>query len=310
MDVLREPLPNAMAGVLCGMKENQGIRLSSQNEEEIARWLCAHSDRLDEILASKPGSSTASQLEIPPAVIEALTMPDATQIWNDFRDLVSDNPTRRITDTIQFTLDHCRVDEHSRVLDVGSSLGCHMFHLLPRSPALLIGLDYSLFPLALGSMAWTRQGTQQPRLWVWGNALDLPLRDSAVTHFHSFVTLSLLPVERALQEARRVLAPRGRLTITVEGFGYWQQLWDSTGGWGRARLARLRELSAFNLTKAGSGWQKVPILQKISRHTTFTPEAIAREITRAGFDVEKCVPISYREGKPRLIGLTATKRSS
>src|SRR5271166_1833926 len=160
-DVLREPLPNVIPDVLCGMKESQGIRLSSHNEEEIARWLCAHSDRLEEILSSKPVAQPP--LQIPQAVIEALTMPDATQIWNDFRDLVSDNPTRRVTDTIQFTLEHSRVDEHSRVLDVGSSLGCHLYHLLPRSPSLVIGLDYCLFPLALGSMAWNRHGTQQPR---------------------------------------------------------------------------------------------------------------------------------------------------
>jgi ubiquinone/menaquinone biosynthesis C-methylase UbiE len=161
--------------------------------------------------------------------------------------------------------------------------------------------------LTLGSAAWKRHDIGQPMLWIWGDARDLPFQDSSFTHYHSFVTLSYVPVQRALREAARVLVPGGRLIITVEGLAYLHERSEKTKGL-RACVAGLRERLAFSLTSTvGAGWQTTPLFRKLSQLTLFTPEGLQRVVRQAGFAVEKCVLLLERKGVPRLIALTATK---
>ncbi|HUI84377.1 MAG TPA: methyltransferase domain-containing protein [Candidatus Binatia bacterium] len=310
LDVLRFPPEYVVPGVLRGIRPGKRNSLHSPDEEEVARWLVSHPDALDQVLGTAPtGDASAATVagQSPGEVLERFSRGELVQVRNDLRDLLSDEPATRITDTIHFTLQNAGINERSRVLEVGCSLGLHLLHLVPRSPLLLAGLDSDLLALALGSAAWARHNIGQPMLWTWGDALDLPFRDSVFTHYNCFVTLSLLPIRRALAEAARVLVPCGRLTITIEGFGFWLDKWETTTGLGRARLARLRELLAFFITGAGAGWQTVPLLRRLSGHTVFSPRAVQGIVAHAGFDVEKCAVLRQSGGQPRLIALTATK---
>jgi SAM-dependent methyltransferase len=139
--------------------------------------------------------------------------------------------------------------------------------------------------------------------------LNLPFREGAFTHVNSFVTLPWLPIRRALRQIQRVLEPGGRLTLTVEGIGYWVQNWRATRGFGRARLGRIREWLGAWLMRNGLDWQLIPGLAgRLAGHTAFDTATIARIVRGEGFDVEDCQILTEAAGRPRPIGLTATKR--
>jgi SAM-dependent methyltransferase len=317
-DVLASPLAHAGTGVLSALNSGEGSRLPSGGEESAARWFCGHLDELKNFLeardatpgqeAGNPGRSVRSGAAFPGDVSEALGHGDFAQVWNDFKHVMAADPFKEFTETIQFTLDHAEIGPSSRVLDIGCSMGRHLSHLIPRSPRLLVGLDFDLFPLTLGSAAWAWRGLEQPVLWIWGDARRLPLRSGCLSHVNSFVTLSLLPVRAVLDQAARVLAPDGRLTITVEGIGFWWSKWETTQGFGRSRLARVRELLAYELLRSRVNWQNAPVSRRLAGHTVFDERTIRRIVERAGFEIGTCEVIRRYRGYPRLIALTATKR--
>jgi len=319
-EVLAAPLPHAGTRVLSALNSGEGSRLPSRGEESAACWFCGHLDELKNFLegpAATPGQEIQDpRRDVPPAaafptdVNEALHHGDFGQVWNDFKHMMAADPLQGATETIQFTLDHAEIGPSSRVLEIGCSMGRHLSHLIPRSPRLLIGLDFDLFPLILGSAVWAWRGLEQPMLWIWGDAKRLPLRSGCLTHVNSFVTLSLLPVRAVLEQVARVLAPDGRLTVTVEGIGFWWSKWENTRGLGRSRLARARELLAYKLLKSGVDWQSSPVSRRLAGHTVFDERTIRRIVERAGFEIRACEVIRLYRGYPRLIALTAIKREN
>jgi len=319
-EVLAGPLPSAGTRVLSALNSGEGSRLPSGGEESAAGWFCRNLEVLENFLDGRdtapgkevqdPRRGVPRAASFPPDVIEALHHGDFAQVWNDFKHVMAADSLQGTTETIQFTLDHAEIGPSSRVMEIGCSMGRHLSHLIPRSPGLLIGLDFDLFPLTLGSAAWAWRGLEQPMLWIWGDARRLPFRSGCLTHVNSFVTLSYLPMRAVLEQAARVLAPAGRLTITVEGLGFWWSKWESTRGLGRSRLARARELLAYKLMRSGVDWQTAPVSRRLAGHTAFDEPTIRRIVEQAGFEIRACEAIRFYRGYPRLIALTAVKRES
>lgn len=307
--VLREPLGRVAGEVVAASGFSGGLRLASRREEEVAAALRDHFAEFDAFVRSGAKGGPPSVSGLTARDVDFLRSGDFLQIWGDYRHLMGDGQKGPVTPTLRFTLEHSGVGPDSRVLEIGGSTGRHLLHLAERRPRLLANLDYHLMPLVLGSSAWAARGIGQPMLWVWGDALTLPFSEGAFTHVNTFVTISLLPVCEVLREIRRVLAPGGRVTLTVEGIAYWRRHWRETRGLGRARLGRIREWVAYRLMRHGVNWQSWPLLRgRLAGHTAFDGATIARLVRGEGFEVERWEVLTEEEGSPRLIALTATKR--
>ncbi len=105
----------------------------------------------------------------------------------------------------------------ARVLDVGCGNGRHVSALLDQN-ARAIGLDFSRSLLLLARQRDLR-GLSGPVPWIEGEAEAIPLRDGSVDAVLCVAVLHHLPTVpnriAALTEIRRVLAPGGRVLVSV-----------------------------------------------------------------------------------------------
>src|SRR5262249_4052053 len=202
----------------------QASRRPRGNEGGMAAWLVEHWRRGDALPA---GAAPAGLAEAVAAgdLDRMITGSTFGQIRNDIRRVVTG--TAAPSPTVEFMLARSQVGSESVVLDVGCSAGRHLWELRPRSPRLLAGVDIQLFPLAGGARAGPAAGATHQPLWCCASALALPFRDGTFTQVNSFVTLSYVPARAALAEVARVLAPGGRVTLTLEGMGYWRRAWEA-----------------------------------------------------------------------------------
>lgn len=205
----------------------------------------------------------------------------------------------RTEETRWFLDQTAAIDSTSRVLDVGCSTGRLLLGLADRRPRRMVGVDPDLFALHLAAIA----GGGAAR-WCCASALALPFPDGAFTHALSFVTLSYLPMRAALRELARVLEDRGRLILTIEGFGYlMRQL--RRGGAAR-RLHLLRELPASAALPRWD-WQRHAALSRFAPRVVTSRAGITRILEGAGFEVERCEVLLPELGASRLIGIAARR---
>ncbi len=103
------------------------------------------------------------------------------------------------------------------VVDAGAGTGRSSRALERRYPrARVVALDVSVAMLrASGRRAWWRRAKGFDR--VCGDLERLPFADSSVDLLFSNLALPWCDPDRALAEARRVLAPRGLLSVTTLG---------------------------------------------------------------------------------------------
>eukprot|EP00117_Sycon_ciliatum_P033018 scpid28581/ scgid25496/ 2-methoxy-6-polyprenyl-1,4-benzoquinol methylase, mitochondrial; Ubiquinone biosynthesis methyltransferase COQ5 len=101
-------------------------------------------------------------------------------------------------------------------LDVAGGTGDIAFRimnkLVPGSDNQVIVCDINESMLRVGQQRATEQGIQDDRLqWVQGNAEKLPMPDSSVdTYTIAFGIRNVTYIDKALEEAHRVLKPGGR----------------------------------------------------------------------------------------------------
>jgi SAM-dependent methyltransferase len=297
--------PCRAEGPVVNFLGDQAFLLPAHNDAAVAAWLLENWQRWD---ALPPGAGpgqladggvTAADLE------RAAAGSTFQQIRNDVRRVVAG--TAAPSPTVEFMLAKSQVGPDSVVLDVGCSAGRHLWELAPRAPRFLAGVDIQLFPLAVGAFAWQARGEPRPPLWCCASALSLPFQDGAFSHVNSFVTLSVVPIRAALAELTRVLAPGGRLTVTLEGMGYWRRDWDALPRFSRGRLNLLRRWAGERLLRCGLNWQGHRLLRRLSGHTQFTRPTIERVVRRAGLAVEECQVLGEYKNRPLLFGLTLRK---
>ena len=103
------------------------------------------------------------------------------------------------------------------VVDAGAGTGRSSGALKRRYPrARVVALDVSVAMLrASGRRAWWRRAGEFDR--VCGDLEQLPFADASVDLLFSNLALPWCDPDRALAEARRVLAPRGLLSVTTLG---------------------------------------------------------------------------------------------
>lgn len=209
--------------------------------------------------------------------------------------------------TVEFLLKEANIQPGSRVLDVGCSCGRHLWETVSARPALLVGVDIQLFPLLVGALAWQLQRADDVPALCCADAVRLPFRDHAFTHVNSFVALSAVPLGDGLRELARVLAPGGRLTITMEGMGYWRRDWEACPRFAAGRLSLLRRWLGAKLFDVGLDWQRHKFMRRLCGHTQIAQGALCRFVERQGLVILQCRALQEYRGKPLLLGLTAEK---
>ncbi len=110
--------------------------------------------------------------------------------------------------------DRLGVDAESRVMEIGCGLGGPLRHIAARYGCRMTGVDITPRQLAI-ARALSAGLDIEPRLeFVHADARDLPIADRTFSHAYSieaFVHIS--DKAAAIREARRVLAPGGRLLV-------------------------------------------------------------------------------------------------
>ncbi|MCZ7525101.1 MAG: class I SAM-dependent methyltransferase [Acidimicrobiia bacterium] len=163
------------------------------------------------------------------------------------------------------TVDFDRLDlrDGHTVLDMGCGGGRHAFEALRRG-ATVVALDYDREGLSdvratSGAMLEAGELPHGPRGGaVNGDALELPFPDGCFDRVIAAEVLEHLPAdERAIAELTRVLAPGGRMAVTVPSRAPERLCWaldrdyhDTPGG--HVRIYRRRELEE-KLARAGLG---------------------------------------------------------
>lgn len=284
-----------------------GFLMPAKNDLSMAAWLQDHRGRWDSLPPGAPLSyeqladETVSASEIDRMVAGSTF----AQIRNDLRQILDGVPTPSVT--VQFMQSQTRIGPDSTVLDVGCSSGRHLWELVPRNPRSLTGVDVQLFPLAAGALAWQRRDLPRQPTWCCASILNLPFHDGAFSHVHCFGTLSVVPVQAALAELKRVLAPGGQMMVTLEGMGYWKRNWDAAPVFSRERVNLFRRWLAERLLRCGLDWQQHPLLRRLSGHNQFTRPTIELAIRRAGLVIEECQVLNEYKQRPLLFGLTLRK---
>ena len=292
-------------------------RLPAGNDLAMAQWLIANHDGLRAVLRQleqahkNPRTAvdafvhlTAGSRVTPAQVAEMIASGPIVQIMNDVAQLVTG--AARPSETVDFLLAESHISPDSRVLDAGCSAGRHLFELSARGPRLLVGVDIHLLALLAGALAWQAHAPRQP-YWCRASVGELPFVDAAFSHVVSCVTLSAVPIRRALAELSRVLAPGGRALLTVEGPGYWRSCWDHTPLLSRGRLSLLRWLLGSKLMSWGFDWQQRRLTRSLSGVIQLQPHTLSRLVEHAGFAVEKCQVLRTYRDRAALIGVVARK---
>jgi SAM-dependent methyltransferase len=298
---------------------DEAFRTPRKNDVAMARWLIANRTRVkeagEELKAAHGARVEKSDLDTqklaandsvsPEDVASMIESGPFFQILNDLNRFVEGKAPP--SETVRFILAQSEIGPDSRILDAGCSAGRHLWELADRQPGLLVGLDVHLLGLAVGALAWQAQGMPSPPRWCCGSALQLPFRDSSFTQVNTLVTLSYVPVRAAVAELWRVLAPGGRLIVTVEGLGLWRKYWDEAPRFGRQRVQLLRWWLASKLLGWGLDWQRNRFTRRLSGFTQYAPKTIRGVVERARFAVERCEAIREYRGRAALIALSARK---
>jgi SAM-dependent methyltransferase len=296
--------PCRAEGPVVNFLGDQAFLLPGHNDVSVAAWLLDNWKRWDELPS---GTAPAQLTGVAAADLERVIAGSTFgQIRNDIRRIVEGAAAP--SPTVEFMLERSQVGPDSVVLDVGCSAGRHLWELSPRTPRLLAGVDIQLFPLAVGAFAWQTRAVPRQPLWCCASALSLPFRDGVFTHVNSFVVLSVVPTRAALTELGRVLAPGGRLTVTLEGMGYWRRDWDALPALSRGRLNLLRRWAGERLLRCGLDWQGHRLLRRLCGHTQFTRPTIERVVRRAGLVIEECRVLGEYRNRPLLFGLILRKQ--
>jgi len=232
---------------------------------------------------------------------------DLGQVLSDVKRILIEEDCASPSEFLDFLLAYAGVGRESSILDVGASCGRYLWELKPLSPCVMVALDINLIVLKIGSLAWEKAHSPVHPTWTRADALRLPLRNAALTHVMSNVTLILLPFQAALNEFFRVLQPGGCAIFTVEGPGAWRSYWDNARPWSRRRVNLLRSRLGNALLKAGAGWQDRPVLRRLSIHSQFDLPTVKRFVARAGFTVETCDVLKAYKNRPSVIGVVARK---
>jgi ubiquinone/menaquinone biosynthesis C-methylase UbiE len=309
------------AGVLNFLGDG-ALRLSSRNDHSSAAWLlenhAAVSAAVEQVQAAalqSPEDYCAALARLPaPLAVTAgdlaqLTAnPHFTQIVHDILRMTGGNQTP--SDRLRFLFAQFDGGAESRVLDVGCSCGRHLWELNARQPIHAVGVDVDLPALSIASQVWDSQGAGDAARWCCASALNLPFRDESFSHIVSFGIIELLPVRQALAEMARVLAPGGKMILSVEAPGMWRRYWDQARPLSRRRLNLLRQWVGNKLLHLGVNWQENRVLRRLSRHTEFSPHALRSVLERAGLRVEHLETLREYANQPCLSGVVARKPAS
>lgn len=117
---------------------------------------------------------------------------------------------------VELILEAAALAPDASILDLACGPGIYSRELARRAPSgRVVGLDISA-PMLRAAFGRARREGLENLTFVRASALELPFADGAFDAVNCCGALHLFPdIARALSEVRRVLAPRGRVTVAV-----------------------------------------------------------------------------------------------
>lgn len=280
-----------------------------------AEWLVANHAKVDQFAREHADPHLSPELfaRIYPAFgpkdltseefVAATASIPIVQVVGDLTDYAGTRTADRDTDMRDYISNALSPTAGQIVLDAGCSTGRNF---LPYADGVsCIGFDLDLVGLMIGARAWAHQPRARKPVLCCDTILDMPIADRSIDGVQSFVVLGLVPIRQALTEIRRVLKPGGRLAFTVEGPGFWQELWDRRDATGRDKIGLTRWLVGRKLQERGVYWQGHKRFGRLAGLVQYTPESISRILVEQGFEVLDASPLRTYRGLARVVGVTA-----
>lgn len=229
------------------------------------------------------------------------------QLSRDLYDYAFD--TCQHDDIVSYFRSHIRPQPPTRLLDIGCSTGTAMLSFAPLRHELTVGLDIDALALHAGAAAWAlRHGSVAP-VWLAADLLAMPLAPRCFDHVMSSVVLAVVPMRAALREIHRVLDDGGTLTLTIEGHGFWDELWEQAAS-AKEKLGLARWRIGRFLMEQGVEWQGRPGIRRLAGYTTWSPELLRARLEQSGFAIRDLTVLREHRAVPRLIGVHAEKVAS
>ncbi|CRK56736.1 2-methyl-6-phytyl-1,4-benzoquinone methyltransferase / 2-methyl-6-solanyl-1,4-benzoquinone methyltransferase [Alloactinosynnema sp. L-07] len=119
--------------------------------------------------------------------------------------------TDRLTDLV---ITHSDLGRGGRVLDIGCGVGVPALRLAEAAPVDVVGISNNHFQIDQANRRAVAGGAAQRVRFEYADALDLPYAADSFDVVWMVECLSALDRRRALDEARRVLRPGGRIVLT------------------------------------------------------------------------------------------------
>lgn len=116
-----------------------------------------------------------------------------------------------------------KLEPTERLLDIGTGPGSFPTRLREAGHlGRLVGMDFS------GGMLEVAKAKTNAVEWIQGNAMELPFADSSFDVVTARHMLYHVPdMNKAIQEAKRVLKPGGRFMAVTNDDGYMKEYWEA-----------------------------------------------------------------------------------
>lgn len=225
------------------------------------------------------------------------------QILQDIRQIRDPSSTDPNQDMRSYVAQHLALEAGDVLLDAGCSTGRN-FANVPDGVT-CIGADIDIPSLMIAAEMWNEGSNCTTPVFTEANIESLPIRDQSITKAQSFVVLALVSIRIALREIKRVLQPNGKFVFTLEGTGYWQELWDATADAGGNRLGLLRWKAGRALQDMGVYWTENARTRRLAGFIPYDEASIRKLVEAAGFKIDDITVIRSYQGQPRLLGVTA-----
>jgi SAM-dependent methyltransferase len=184
---------------------------------------------------------------------------------------------------LMFSRLECQAD--SVFLDLGCGAGPALLKAseLPTPPQRMIGIDIDRSSLVAADAALA--GHRSHCLLIQADLSALPIRDGAVTHVSSRLSLPYVDQRASLAELGRIMAPGSKVFLQVHSVGFYLRLlWDERHQWKRVILNGFCLLNGVIFALFGVQL-KVPSRQGLYQELYQTSGGMAKILQRQGIAI-------------------------
>lgn len=191
--------------------------------------------------------------------------------------------------------------ENPAVLDLGCGAGQELLHFSSRKGVLKIGVDVKFAAGGIFNHLHSRRDGEKS-IFINSAGEELPFAKESFNLIICRVALPYMHSETAIREMSRILAPDGRIVLTVHAPGFYLQMIQK-----RLGSFSVRQLAYPVVCFAGGLWFLLTAKQPRGafwkgKETFHTKSMLARELNACGLRIIEHGPAEGKGGHTYLIG--------